>query len=165
MLLALALQVASTPPAPRDGFAESAFAHFSRVPTLAHSSETVDVAIVYAPYSTAPPAYMMRLTRRRFQQHDAIFWADSRSCPAMRPVLDAMRALPSPRPQVPGIDPYGDIILDGVGYRLMTTARFANGQDGDLVYSSNIGTPLAAWVDGSLGALARCWSATAPSAG
>lgn len=165
MLLALALQVASVPPAPRDGFAERAFAHFSRSPALAHASETVDVAIVYAPYSTASADYTMRLTRRRFQQPDVILWADSRSCPAMRPVLDAMRAVASPHPQVPGIDPYGDIIVDGAGYRLTATARFDNGQDGDLTYRSNIGTPLAAWVDKSLAALARCWSAVEPHAG
>ncbi len=163
MLLAFALQVADAPSAPRDTFAERAFAHFSRAPALAHSSETVDVALAYAPYSTAPAAYTMRLTRRRFRQPDAIVWADSRSCPAMRQVLDTMRALASPHPQVPGIDPYGDIILDGTGYRLTTKARFAGGCDGHLTYSSNIGTPLAAWVDRSLAALAPCWSATAAS--
>lgn len=164
MLLAFVLQAASVAPNLRDAFAERAFAHFSRAPALAHSSETVDVALVRAPYSTAPPAYTMRLTRRRFQQPDAIFWADSRTCPALRPVLDALRAVVAPHPQVPGIDPYGDIILDGVGYRLKTMARFPNGQDGDLSYSSNVGTPLAAWIDRSLAALARCWSATAPDA-
>lgn len=165
MLFALALSVANTEPAPRDTFAEGAFAHFSRALVLAHSSETVDVAIVHAPYSTTAPAYVMRLTRRRLQRPDELFWADSRTCPAMRPVLDTMRALESPHPQVPGIDPYGDIILDGAGYRLTVRARFANGQDGDLTYSSNVGTPLAAWVGRSLAALAPCWSATAPSAG
>ncbi|WP_010184185.1 hypothetical protein [Sphingomonas sp. PAMC 26605] len=162
MLLALALQAASTLPAPGDGFAEHAFAHFSRAPALAHSSETVDVALAYVPYSTAPAAYTMRLTRRRFQQSDAIFWADSRSCPAMRPVLDAMRAVALPNPRVPGIDSDGDIIMDGAGYRLTTMARFADGQDGELGYSSNVGTPLAAWVDHSLAALARCWSSRPP---
>eukprot|EP01037_Dinobryon_pediforme_P023631 gene23631-25129_t len=157
MLLALALQVASPPPVSRDGFGERAFAQFSRSPALAHSSETVDVALAYRPYSSEPAAFTMRLTRRRFEQPDAILWADSHTCPAVRPVLDAMRAVASPQPRVPGIDPYGDILLDGTGYRLTTMARFANGQDGELTYSSNIGTPLATWVDRSLAALARCW--------
>ncbi|TPG51681.1 hypothetical protein EAH76_16855 [Sphingomonas glacialis] len=70
----------------------------------------------------------MRITRRRFQQPDTIGWADSRGCPAMLPVLKAMRTLAVPRPTVPGMEQrLGSIIVDGIGYRLRTQARFDGG--------------------------------------
>lgn len=168
MLIALILQAAAVAalPSPPDLFAQRAWAHFSRAPALEGTSETVDVAIIAMPPRSSVAVYAMRITRRRLQQPDTIGWADSRNCPAMLPGLKAMRTLAVPHPTVPGMEQRPGIsMLDGIGYRLWTQARFDGGGEGRLDFDSNIGTPLAAWVDKSLGALARCWSAVEPRAG
>lgn len=168
MLIALILQAAAVAalPSPPDVFAQRAWAHFSRAPALKGTSETVDVAIIAMPPRSNVAVYAMRITRRRFQQADTTGWADSRSCPAMLPALKAMRALAVPHPTVPGMEQRpGSIMVDGIGYRLWTQARFDGGGEGRLDFDSNVGTPLAAWVDKSLDAVSRCWSAVEPRVG
>jgi hypothetical protein len=174
MLIALALQAASLQE-PRDVFADRAWGHFSRSPTMGGVIERVDVATATIAPSTKALAYTMRLTRRRLGQPDGMLWADSSRCPAMLPVLRAMQALPPPRPSVPGLEPNpGADMVDGVAYLLRVPAHFAGGgdkvrtrfafgsSDGQMWFSSNLGTPLADWVDHSLAALERCWSPVAP---
>ncbi|MGY2734439.1 hypothetical protein [Sphingomonas sp. UYP23] len=167
MLLVFALQaaVAVTPPGPppsADPFGERAFAHFSREPLLSHVSESVDAAVTVNARSDAPIAYTLRLTRRQPSHPATIVWADSRTCPAVRSALMAMRAVTAPHPSVPGIDAPGAMVIDGTGYRLRAQAGYAHGRPAWIDLGSNRGTPLAAWVERSRGALARCWSAQPP---
>lgn len=154
-----AILPAPLPPAPApDPFGQRAWAHFSRSPALRGTSERVDVATSGVDPKSHVLFYAMRLTRTRFSQPDTVLWADSRTCPAVRPALAALGTLAMPRPSAPGIDPPGDMVLDGVGYALAMPGRFAGGGEGQFSVSSNIGTPLAAWVDRSLKALEPCWS-------
>ena len=174
MLIALALQAAIVPRPPRDVFADRAWGHFSRTPTMGGVIESVEVATSTSALRTKRLAYRMRLTRRQISRPAEILWADSRMCPAMLPVLRALQTLPPPRPSVPGIEPMpGADIVDGVGYQLRVPAHFAGGgkvrsrlalgsSDGQMWFYSNLGTPLADWVDKSLAALQRCWSPVEP---
>lgn len=167
MLLALALQAAlsstpSAPPPAADMFGERAFAHFSREALLANLHETVDIATATDPHAASSIAYTVRLTRRQASHPATVVWADSRTCAAVRPVLAAMRAMTLPHPSVLGIDPPGAIVVDGTEYRLRTEAGYAHARHAWIDIGSNRNTPLAAWVDRSLAALARCWSSRPP---
>jgi hypothetical protein len=167
MLLAFALQaaVAVTPPGPpleADSFGERAFAHFSREPVASHVSGSVDAAFSTEPRPDAPIGYALRLTRREPSHPATIVWAESRTCPAVRPALMAMRAVAMPHPYVSGIDPPGAMVVDGTEYRLRAEAGYAHGRPAWIDIGTNRDTPLAAWVDHSLAALARCWSPVPP---
>lgn len=165
LLLVLLLQAASPVlPQPRaDGFSQRAWGHFSRSPLLGHASEIVDVTIDYD-RRTHASTYALRLTRKRFSQAGEVLWADSRTCPAVRRVLTSMQTLALPSITVPGLDRYpGNIVIDGVAYSLRAPALFVGRGGGQAVFTSNVGTPLATWVDRSLAALGPCWSALAPS--
>jgi hypothetical protein len=45
--------------------------------------------------------------------------------------------------------------MDGTGYSLRAPTGFANGT---LTITSNVGSPLAAWIDGAFRTLEPCWS-------
>jgi hypothetical protein len=74
-----------------------------------------------------------------------------------------MRKLEAPQPDPPGIDPNQQIsiTMDGVGYLLRAPATFGD-KSGKLTMSSNIGTPLAEWVETSLKRLENCWADVQP---
>jgi hypothetical protein len=161
MSVLLVLASLAATPAP-DSFAQRAWGRFSRYVYLRHSGETVEIATAAADPQTHVLSYTMRLTRTRFSQPDEVLWADSRTCAAMRPVLVAMQDVPMPRPSVPGLDKNDiNIVLDGADYRLRVPGRFGAG-GAQLEISSNVGTPLAAWVGRSLAALEPCWSENRP---
>ena len=64
-----------------------------------------------------------------------------------------------PRPAPPGVgDDEFEIVMDGVGYALHMPAAFGRNSR-SLNLTSNVGTPLAAWVDGAMTRMASCWSA------
>jgi hypothetical protein len=67
--------------------------------------------------------------------------------------------LPAPAPY--GIGKGSYIVLDGIEYRLKAPASYA-GAPGTVEITSNIGTPLANWVEASLVALEPCWKDTMP---
>jgi len=63
---------------------------------------------------------------------------------------------------------YGDelvITADGVAYTLEAPAQYGNILGSHIRFNSNIGTPLAAWVDESFRKLEPCWSKEPPSDG
>lgn len=87
--------------------------------------------------------------------------ANTRTCPAVLPILQRMEALAMPTPNVPGYGPdLNTLTLDGVSYRLETLATYSD-RGGKVELSSNVDTPLAAWSDAMLGALEGCWRQTA----
>ena len=88
-----------------------------------------------------------------------VAWADSATCPAVRETVRAMSGLPVPRITSPYDGRGVALILDGVGYSFEGPASGSNGR---IAFSSNAGTPLAAWVDARLAALQPCWSAAKP---
>ncbi len=126
---------------------------FSRSPALRRSSE--QVGICNDPDST--PTARHHLFRRTTTNPERITYASTRTCPAARAQLEALERLELPVPDVPGLGNDLQVItMDGAGYRLRANALY--GQHGaDIAVGSNIGTPLARWIDATLAALAPCW--------
>ena len=99
-------------------------------------------------------------------------YTNSRDCPA---ALEHIRELPHlvmPAPHVPPLDGEEQLVVvtDGARYVLEGRGSFpfrrsdASPHDrthADYRIESNVGTPLARWVDSMLAALQPCWSATA----
>ena len=153
LLLALALQVAPALPHP--------WGRFSRSPALAGTTEVVEIETDGA--GDDGLRFTLRLVRRRLQAPDEVRWTTSEACPAVRAVLAAAAALPAPTLAPPGFghDPTV-LILDGMGYAVQMPAAVGTGT-GTVTITSNIGTPLARWVDNALARLQPCWSATVPA--
>ena len=126
---------------------------FSRSPALRRAYE--EVGICNDPTST--PTERHYWFRRTTTNPERISYASTRTCPAARAQLGALEALTLPAPDVPGLGNDLQVItLDGAGYRLRAMGLY--GQHGaDITVGSNIGTPLARWIDGTLAALAPCW--------
>ena len=95
-----------------------------------------------------------------------IGWTDTRRCPGARDAVVAATQIEPPSIHVPGIPvrPDGSVVLsmDGVRYAIRASAHYDSYVGHDMVFESNVGTPLANWVEGSLAILAPCWSAEEP---
>jgi len=157
MLVALLLQAVAA-----DAFDQGAWGRFSRSPALAHRTERVAIATDGRDDGQQGTLhYKLRLTTTAPERPDTVLWANSRTCPAVRKVVASLRTLAPPRPAPPGFDEPAAILLDGVGYELSVPALDPYGQS-RVTWRSNVDTPLAAWVDRSLAALAPCWSPAPP---
>jgi hypothetical protein len=147
--LLLALQVAPAPPElPRQ------WAQFSRAGALSHVRETVDIAT--GPRSEARAfRYTLRFTRQRGDAAPVTSWTDSATCPAVRAVIADMPNIKMPQPA-----PYGlsdgplSVTMDGTRYALSAPSSDNMGR---VSISSNVGSPLAAWVDTAFEKLKPCW--------
>lgn len=135
------------------------WASFSRSGALSHVRETVEIATGKRRSKTEFP-YMLRYTRTVLQGAPTIIDADIASCPAIGAVVASMQTLKMPTPA-----PYGlptdslSITADGALYTLSAPSSDTMGR---FTISSNVGSPLAAWVDAALRQLSPCWSAPAP---
>jgi hypothetical protein len=88
---------------------------------------------------------------------ETVSWADTRTCATLRPALASMRAIPVPKFAPIGSPGGPPVILDGIGYSLRSYS-----DEGTLTAETNLGTPLAAWIDQTLGVLEGCWHSTLP---
>lgn len=148
--------VEATAPAP-DAFAARAWGSFERSPALRSDRERVEIAVDGRTGDQLE--YKLRLTPRFTLAPDEHLWTNSRTCPAVRVVLERLRALQPPAIVPPGFAPSPtQIIVDGFGYRLTAPLADPSGMS-RITWTSNIGTPLAAWVEDSLARLKPCWSA------
>lgn len=148
--IVLAAAVAQTP-LPRQ------WAQFSRSGALSRVSETVDIATGEGK-GTAQFPYKLRLTRSSPEGKIEIKWAESTTCPTVRSVIASMHdiAMPLPAPYgVPGEST--EIIVDGAGYFLTAPSSYIMGK---MTLTSNVGSPLAKWIDTALEQLAPCWTET-----
>ena len=145
LLLALA-NSAVQPELPRQ------WAQFSR---SGHGRETVDIATGDR-VKKADFRYTLRLTKRSLGADPETAWADSATCPAVQSVIVSMRniQMPSPAPHGRWSDSM-PITLDGTLYSL--TAPSSDNM-GELTISSNVGSPLASWIDASFKHLESCWT-------
>jgi hypothetical protein len=137
---------------------------FTRAPVLERSVTIVEVAPL--PNARNERAYLFRRTFRHGGESD-ISWADSRTCPGAIWVVEEAVKVPPPRVRVPGVeDPAApDVITltaDGVAYGMSSGARYGSSFSGTIRFTSNVGTPLAAWVEESLRRLQPCWSSRPP---
>ena len=152
LIAALALLAAqpllSAQPLPAD----EGWARFSAHRYLAHVE--IDVAIGTMRSNKGDAIYWVRRSTRRPRQWVEVSSTDSVRCPAILTMVQSMRDLPAPRPAPP---PQGsaDITLtdDGTDYELHAPVA-SPGME--VTLSSNVGTPLAAWVEQSLAALGQC---------
>lgn len=153
MLAILALLAATADQAPLP----MQWAQFSRSPALRGVSETVDVATGNRVSNEFP--YRLRLTIYPKQGEPTVKWTNSAACPAARVVVASMTSIKMPSPAPYGV-PGGSqsITVDGTQYSL--TAPSSDNM-GKITISSNVDSPLAAWIDASLKQLAPCWKVAA----
>lgn len=92
-----------------------------------------------------------------------ISWTDTTRCPAARSLLGQVRKLKMPRVSVPWFESDEMIVTaDGTHYELSGEAAYGSSSAYDFKIASNLGTPLAAWIDNSLRILEPCWSKEEP---
>jgi hypothetical protein len=154
MIFALLLQVADTPSLANDVWAELSYSA-----SLAYRSETIE--ILRGEPGRSKDDVTLRLISRRLHEAPHIMWASSRACPGAAEAVRGLRAIPMPTPLLP--DDAGDIILDGVGYRVRIFARYGSESGFPIELRSNAGTPLSTWVNQTFGLLKPCWSKVRPS--
>lgn len=148
VFLALAASVAQAP-------LPLQWAQFGRSGALSGVTETVDVATGKRKGEADFP-YRLRFTKTLSGGAPQVRWAESAACPAVRAVIASMRNIKMPSPA-----PYGmpggsmEVIVDGTGYFITAPSSDIGGK---LTISSNIGSPLALWIDASFKRLAPCWT-------
>ncbi len=125
---------------------------FGRVLVLAGRSVTVCVR-----RDPEGEGYMLRRTLSQGPSQPNTSWALTRNCPSAVPHLTGIESLPLPKPDLSGFGQEAQtIVLDGALYQLSAPALYG-GEGGEIHVSSNIGTPLAEWIDSILAALDPCW--------
>jgi hypothetical protein len=80
--------------------------------------------------------------------------ATSTTCPAVSDAVSSFRTVPMPQPQFP--DQGTKDVRDGRTYIVRFDARYGDDDAGVVELSSNMGTPLADWVDKLLAKLGSC---------
>jgi hypothetical protein len=86
-------------------------------------------------------------------------YTNTSACPAALPPLRRLARLRMPQPEVPIFGREENIVVtDGAHYILRGRVIHADTQVGRYEIESNVGTPLALWVDSMLAALRQCWS-------
>ena len=150
-MLIAALALLASPPVPADDGWARFSAHHAR------SRVEIDVAIGTTRSDKGDIIYWVRRTTKRPSQWAEVSRTDSVRCPAILAMLRSMRDLPAPRPAPPLLD-NADIIVtaDGTTYALTAPAAYPGKSAGEMTLSSNVGTPLADWVERSLAALSQC---------
>lgn len=123
-----------------------------------HISETVDITTGDRKGDPEFP-YRLRYTRSFLQGAPEIKWADSATCPAIRTIVMSMRSIKMPSPAPYGVSTQSmTLTLDGTLYSF---AAPSSDNMGKVTISSNVGSPVAAWIDASLKQLAPCWATAA----
>lgn len=144
-----------------DAFAIRSWGHFERSEALSHQVDTVDISTI----GKTGDRFEFRLRLRSSKLRGPVItkWADSRTCPAIGEALTRLRALAPPVIVPPGFDPEPtEILVDGAGYSLTVPAADIAGQS-TLTWTSNVGTPLATWINRTLKTLGPCWKQDGPS--
>lgn len=110
----------------------------------------------------------LALTSRELESRSA----DSRSCPALWPVLLSAEAIDAPTPHLPGAEPQTVIQLDmnptepiseDAIFTFSSGARFMPGNwSGSVQFSGGSFSPLGQWVQTAEAALESCWSTPQP---
>lgn len=127
---------------------------FDRSPSFFHEPVTVSVATL-----RVGDRFYYEFKRAVGRENgDQISWTDTKRCPQATEVLIAATHLERPAVSVPFLLG-NDLVLtsDGTEYHLKADAQYGEHGLGDIEFSSNVGTPLANWIDDSLKALESCW--------
>ncbi|WP_340588512.1 hypothetical protein [Erythrobacter alti] len=138
------------------------FLAFVRAPSMVGDPESVEIGVLRG------QGRLQFWFRRTVESEggNIITWTDTRRCPAARDAVVAATQIAPPRIYVPGIPvrPDGSTILtlDGIRYELRAGAHYDSYTSSDISFSSNMDTPLANWVEGTLTVLEKCWSDEVP---
>ena len=128
---------------------------FSRSPALARTSEEVCVR-----RAGKPGEFSLRRTSTNARGVVSDSLTSTGACPGVLKQLQALEELGLPQVDLPAFGNQVEVItLDGVGYQLTAPALYG-GDMSSIVVQSNIGTPLARWIDETFRALAPCWRET-----
>ena len=140
------------------------FLQFTRSPALLRDRIEIQVGVLSREGDGKTNYWARRI--RTTTKSRTVQWADGRTCSGLEASLRQLSGLVHPKFAVPGLEESDNLVIavDGVGYSITSQATFDQ-QIGYLKYSSNRGTPLAAWVDASLALLAPCWQDVQPLKG
>ena len=100
--------------------------------------------------------YTLRLITRTGDGSSISSWATSRTCSGVREAVEALNSIPFPAVTSPS--DRTEIIVDGTTYSVLFSARYGSQHSGPLELRSNVGTPLATWVDKMIATTKPCWS-------
>ena len=135
-----------------------AWAEFSRKPALRLVRTYVEVGTLgYDRKQKRLEFWLRRTVVTGAAERSEVTWADTRTCPQARPLLASMRSIPVPRFAPVGSSEGPPIVLDGISYTLKSYS-----DHGQLTANTNVGTPVASWIEGAFTALEGCWRSQAP---
>lgn len=142
---------------------------FGGLATVAALSRVWSVNTFYAVWSgsgsSRTPHWVVRRASGGMRTTPLVKWADSGTCPAVRPMLEKLATTPAPVADIPGLSSPRELslVLDGEYHELwLNGAVYPNGSRGGLRTDGNIDSPVAAWWQAALPTLKACWSDTAP---
>lgn len=164
-LLAQAASTAIDQPAPATGTPFGKWATVRIEPALGETHTEIAIGTMRYDRGRKQLDYWMR-REERDRQGDSlkVSWADSRSCPAMRPVIEAMRDMGTMQFAPPGGADDIIVTMDGTMYTLEAPGRYESGHAGTIRIKANVRTPLADWAERLRSDMAGCWAAKAPLA-
>jgi len=148
MIVAILLQAASLPALPADAWV--------RVSASVGSHRATIIDFITDPVDTRDGEHTLRLITRTGDGSSISSWATSRTCRGVREAVEALGSIPFPA--VPSPRDGTEIIVDGVTYSVLFSARYGTQDSGLLELRSNVGTPLAAWVNKMIATTKPCWS-------
>lgn len=164
-LLAQAASTAISQPTPATDVPSGKWATVRIEPALGETRTEIAIGTSRYDRDRKQLDYWMRREERDRQGGSLnVSWADSRSCPAMRPVIEAMRNMGTMQFAPPGGADDIIVTMDGTMYTLEAPGRYENAYAGTLRIKANVRTPLAVWAERLRSDIAGCWAATAPSA-
>jgi len=142
---------------------------FGGLDTVAARTRSWSVNTFYVAWSgsgtSRAPYWIVRRVAGSRLRRQTVQWADSRSCPAVRSMLEGLQALRAPLPDIPGVGPPHELVLtaDGESHDLwLNLAIYPNDARGDLRMEGNVGSPVGDWWQAALPTLKACWTGTAP---
>lgn len=138
------------------------WAEFGIDASRSRSSRLVEIGTIPRSAGETGLAYWLRLTERSADGTEQVRYTDTRACAAASSVIAAMEELQVPSGRAPHNSQVRFLTLDGAHYTLRMPVDLGEGR-GEVSLSSNIDTPLAAFVDESLVRLEKCWSVTPPA--
>jgi hypothetical protein len=160
MLLMMPLMLAAG--ATFDPQSSFAWAEFSADPSRGGEAHKVEIGTVPGRTEPGEYVYWLRLTTSKGGQ-DVVSYADTRTCSAAKEVIARMEGLGVAQGAAP--HNWGNIAItaDGTLYRVRMPVRYGD-LTGEAMLRTNVGTPVAAFVEQSLNDLRPCWRPDLPPA-
>ncbi len=124
-----------------------------------HALSHVDIDVSIGTQITGgQEIYWIRRTTQKLGRQTGASQIDSRSCPRILPALRSLSDLPMPQPKLPFPSDAPIIVTaDGIGYSLTVPVAYPGEfLTHDVTLTSNVGTPLAAWIDDALAIVDSC---------